>query len=267
MAYVPSRVIALLKLFSAERPNWTAEEMAQAIGVSTSTAYRYITELAGEGFLDAGGRGGYALGPAFIQYDAIMRRSDQLIAVATPLMQEIIAQIDPRIDVVLSRLFKNGVLCIHQENGSGPHPPTTYARGAEMPIFRGATSKVILANLSDRALKRLYLENEREIHAASPDMDWKAFRSALKRIRKDGYCITLSEVASGRIGIAAPIFRGDEVIASMSVVLEQDVYETIKDRMDLPHAVVSCASAICHGLTNQMPQAWSGDSLPVTAGG
>jgi len=251
MGYVPSRVIAILRLFASEQSVWTAEEIAQAIGVSASTAYRYITELGADGFLDPAGRGGYSLGPAFIQYDALMRKSDRLIAIAAPLMQNIISQIDPRIDVVLSRLFKNGVLCIHQENGSGPHPPTTYARGAAMPIFRGATSKVILANLSDRALKRLYLENEREIHAALPDTDWKSLRGDLRRIRKDGYCITDSEVAVGRVGVAGPIFRGDEVIASMSVVFERDVYDYLKQHMNLPGKVMSCTSAICEALATE----------------
>lgn len=250
MAYVPSRVIAILRLFTADRPVWTAEEMAMAVGVSTSTVYRYITELAADGFLDQEGRGGYALGPAFIQYDQLMRKNDRLIAVATPLMQALIEELDPRIDVVLSRLFRNCVLCIHQENGVGPHPPTTYARGAAMPIFRGATSKVILANLTDRALKRLYLENEREIHASLPDTNWKSFRADLRAIRKDGYCITQSEVAPGRIGVAAPIFRNDEVIASLSVVLEEDVFKSLGRGDQVSATVVDFAKRICNETSN-----------------
>lgn len=250
MAYVPSRVIGILRLFATGRAVWTADEMAQALGVSASTAYRYINELASEGFLDPAGRGGYALGPAFIQYDQIMRQNDRLISVAMPHMQAVIREVDPRVDVVLSRLFKNCVLCIHQENGPAPHPPTSYARGAVMPIFRGATSKVILANLADRALKRLYLEKEREIRSVGPDTDWKSFRAELREIRKRGHCVTEAEVAEGRTGIAAPIFRNGEIIASISIVLQHGVYAEVTRNLDLSERLKSCARLICHEVTD-----------------
>ena len=52
-----------------------------------------------------------------------------------------------------------------QENEHPPiqHLPASYERGMEMPIFLGATSKVILAHLPDRILKKTYLNHESTI--------------------------------------------------------------------------------------------------------
>lgn len=244
MAATSNRTLAILQLFSEERPVLTAEDVANAVETSVSTAYRYIKELCAVGFLDSVSRGEFALGPAFIQYDYLMRRSDALIQHAAPLMKKLIEETDPRSDVVLSRLFNNCVLCIHQENGPEPHTPTRYVRGVAMPLFVGATSKVILAHLPDRSLKRLYLENENDIRKRFPDQTWKEFKQDLRAIRKDGYSFTTSEVSEGQTGLAAPVFRDNTVIASVSIVMAKTIFDEIGTRMSVEDAVKSCARAI-----------------------
>ena len=39
------RLLAVLQLFTPERPEWTVETAANEIGVSVSTAYRYFRSL------------------------------------------------------------------------------------------------------------------------------------------------------------------------------------------------------------------------------
>ena len=52
MAEITSRVLRLLQLFSPARPLWTVEQVAAALDVSTSSAYRYVQDLLATGFLD-----------------------------------------------------------------------------------------------------------------------------------------------------------------------------------------------------------------------
>ncbi len=249
---VPSRVLAILDLYVSGKAEWTVEEMAEAIGVSTSTAYRYTKELCAAGFLDPISRSKYALGPAFIQYDYLLRADDPLIRHATPIMQDMIARTDPRIDIVLSRLFNNCVLCIHQENGPMPHPPTSYARGVAMPLFVGATSKVILAHMPDRALRRLYLEMEDLIKKTLPAQTWSGLKEELKHIRKQGFCLTTSEVTKSRVGIAAPVFREGAIVASLSIVMEITVFEELSDTHNVSEIIRQAASQISKGLSQDL---------------
>jgi len=246
----PSRVIAILQLYLGDRRVWTAEAMGRALNVSTSTAYRYVKELCAAGFLDPVTGAGYALGPAIIQYDHLLRTADTLIQHAIPGMRKLIALSDPRVDVILCRRFKDRVLCVHQENGPEPHPPTSYARGVAMPLFLGATSKVILANLPDRGLKRLYLDNEEQIRASGSVRTWKEFKEELKKVRRTGYCLTVSEVARDRAGLAAPIFRDDQVIASISIVMQNHVFEEIRKSADIIPEVLGVAREISESLND-----------------
>ena len=59
-------------------------------------------------------------------------------------------------------------MCVHQVIGRGPQEPVSYERGRLMPLFRGATSKIILAHLPARTLKSLFEQNGGEIAAGEP---------------------------------------------------------------------------------------------------
>jgi DNA-binding IclR family transcriptional regulator len=52
---------------------------------------------------------------------------------------------------------------VHEITGAQPRGTTSYERGVAMPMFLGATSKVILANRPDRTLKSAYLANDEAI--------------------------------------------------------------------------------------------------------
>jgi DNA-binding IclR family transcriptional regulator len=191
--------------------------MARALGASTSTTYRYVRSLVQFGFLDPTPGSGYGLGPAFIRYDRISRQNDALIRFASSSMRNLLSETTQSATVLLCRRFKECVMCVHEEHGDKPHTKTSYERGVAMPMFLGATSKVILAHLPERNLKSIYLSNEREIKRVGVE-DWASFKEQMKGIKRAGFTITDSEVAAGRVGIAAPIFRESLVIAGLSLV-------------------------------------------------
>jgi DNA-binding IclR family transcriptional regulator len=218
----PNRLISILQLFDNGHAVRTVEQIAKALRLSTSTCYRNVRELVQAGFLDPVTGKGYALGPAFIRYDRLLRQSDPLVRIAEPLMTELLDATSHNATVILCRRFRECVMCVHEVQGNKPHAPTSYERGIAMPMFFGATSKIILAHLSDRALKSIYLKNERDIRRVSKIRSWHDFRAQLKEIRTAGYALTDSEVAKGRVGIAAPIVRNDQVIASISLVIARE---------------------------------------------
>ena len=91
-----------------------------------------------------------------------------------------------------------------------------------MPLFRGATSKVILACLPERRLTRLFVEHQVEIRKAGLGRTREEFLAALKSIRRQGYSITHAEVDTGVVGVAVPVFGGERaVIGSLSFVFSE----------------------------------------------
>ena len=248
----PDRLLAILQLFEDGRPVWTVEDIGVAVGTSISTTYRHVRSLVQAGFLDPATGAGYALGPGFIRYDRILRQHDQLIQFAEPVMKTLLARTSRHATVILCRRFKDCVMCVHEIQGDKSKQTTSYERGVAMPMFLGATSKVILANLPDRTLKSVYLANEQTIHRVLRAKDWKAFKEQFRNIRHEGYALTDSEVSKGRIGLAAPISRDGQVIAGISLVAIPSNTDRKKISSYIP-SVVSAAATISASPSHELP--------------
>lgn len=214
------RILSIPSLFTEQRPIWTVEEMAQALGLPISTAYRYFQSLLRFGFLDEAPGQGYCLGPAFIEFDRAIRLSDPVARLAKPIMADLAPRMPPGTQIILCRAYRKKIMCIDQLAVLPLDSAINYERGRPMPFPRGATSKVILAHLSWRRQKREFEDNTDTMKQAGLGKDWNAFRSSLRDIRKQGYCISRGEVETGRMGIAAPIFGAQgKVPHSLSAVV------------------------------------------------
>ncbi|RQM44085.1 IclR family transcriptional regulator [Paraburkholderia bannensis] len=214
------RAFGVLKLFTLQRPTWTADEIGAAMCVSPATAYRFIGTLEDAGLIASMRKGIYALGSAIIQLDRQIQLTDPLLSPAAPVMDDLRKYGPDGSAVLLCRSFGESVLCMRQIFTAGPHPPVSYERGRPMPLFAGATSKVILANQPARWLRALYEAHASDAAAAALGAAFGEFRATLAAIRKAGYAITKAEIDAGCIGIAAPILDEDKrAIGSLSYVV------------------------------------------------
>lgn len=217
------RLLSLLQLYTLQEPHWTVEEAAREIGVSVSTAYRYFRNLCKVGLLDSFDGGEYILGPAIIEYDRLIRNTDPLIKVGQPVMRRLIARSGGAGIALLCRIYRNRVMCVHQEDNLATGDAVSFERGRPISMFRGASAKIILANLSSRSVRALFSKFPKEIAEAGFGTDWEAVKGNLRRIRKAGVCVTYGEVDANRVGIAAPVVGLDQnVVGSVSLVMQRN---------------------------------------------
>jgi len=221
------RFVEILRLFNEGKPDWTIQEMADAAGVPASTVYRTVRELVGQGFLDPSIEAHYRLGAAFIEFDRRLRLCDPLIREGEPVLRDVLDAAPIPHVVVLARLYRDQVICVADGRTPGVDIATSYERGRPMPLLRGATSKVILAQLPRAKLSRI-LKNEDGIGAALDDI-----AAELAVIRRQGYAITRGEVDHGLVGISVPLSCPEAAInASMSVIVRAaDSSEAIERRL------------------------------------
>jgi DNA-binding IclR family transcriptional regulator len=180
------RLLSVLRLYTIHNAEWTVDDIPRQIGVSISTAYRYVRSLCKSGLLEPFD-GAYILGPAIIEYDRQIRMKDPMIRVGQPGMQRLIARSGGTGVALLCQIYRDRVMCIHQEVQSSSINIVSHEHGRPMPMFRGASSKVIFANLPWRAAR------------------W-FFRKFPKRSRKPGWA---------RIGIrSSPVFGESGGLAS-----------------------------------------------------
>ncbi|MBM6443861.1 IclR family transcriptional regulator [Pseudomonas mohnii] len=210
------RMLRVLDIFTEEAPIWAVDDMGAVLGYTRSTVYRYVRELADADLLFQVEAGRYTLGARIITWDRQLRVSDPLVRAAKQLEPQLPRWSEHQVWLVC-RLFKNQVVCIHQSGALTDE--VSYARGTPRPLFMGATSKAILANLGTRQHSQLFLENPELIRHSNLGQTWDDFRRSLQRIRRKGFVISAEEVDVGVFGLAAPIFDGDgKVVGSISCV-------------------------------------------------
>jgi DNA-binding IclR family transcriptional regulator len=202
-----------------ERPEWTVEKAAEELGLAVSTTYRYFRSLSHAGLLAALIPGRYVLGPAITQYDRQMRFLDPLVTTAQPIMKRLAAMAPPHAVVLLCRLYRDHVMCVHQESAGQVDFAISYERGRPMSLFRGASSKVILANMSSRTAKALQGRYSLDMRQAGLGATWDQVKTRLRDLRAAGSAVTHSELDVGMAGIAVPLFDPQrDVVGSISFV-------------------------------------------------
>lgn len=213
------RMLAVLSLFTIDRSEWTVEVAAEELGVSATTAYRYFKRLTNAGLLSPVSRASYVLGPAIVQMDRQIQICDPMLRAARAVMSDLVQYAPDGSVLLLCRLFHDRVMCVHQVAGRGLLEPISYERGRLIPLFRGATSKIILAHLPPRTLKSLFMQNAVAISDAGLGNSWDEFRQRLVTLRRAGAAVARGELDPGRVGIAAPIFERQAILGSLSFVL------------------------------------------------
>lgn len=214
------RALSILRLFTEETPEWTVEAAARELGASQSTAYQYFRSLVDAGLLSTYRTGLYVIGPAIIELDRQTRHRDPLIRAAQKEMDKLSASLSDDDDVVLlCRLYKLTVMCVDQRAPVVPRHAVSYERGRPMPLDRGAASKVILAHLPPRVVRR-YFDQQ---HPEAAEEAWVLFRHSLRAIRRAGVSVTHGELDAGRVGISAPVFGSEgDVVGSIGLVLSEE---------------------------------------------
>lgn len=223
------KLLAALGLFTIDRSVWTVPEAARQLGVSTSTAYRYVRSLTAVGLLSPVSRASYVLGPAIMKLDRQLQITDPILNAARSVMLEMIERAPGGSVVLLCRLFHDGLICVDQVVGRGPQPTITHERGRPSSLLVGATGKIMLAHLPPRTVKRIILSHQAELATAGLGADLTAVRRSLSALRRAGYAESRREMDDGRVAVSAPLFDADgKVVAGLSLsLLEERVDETL----------------------------------------
>lgn len=214
----PARVLAILELFTHERPIWHPDAINEQLGYTRATGYRYVKELVDAGLLQKLSAGRYALGAKIVELDYHLRHSDPVLLAAAPVMDALAAQTG--LDAVLTTMFgQDQLVDTHRASLTGSSLQLRYGRGRPRPLFKGAAPKVILASLPRAAQQRIHDAHAAAAAAAGLGDSWKAFRDYLQGIRAQGYYASFGELDDGVGAVAVPLSHADsDVTASLALV-------------------------------------------------
>lgn len=240
MANSLEKALSILDLVSEDKPTCTPEEVAEALGVSRTSSYRYLKVLSDAGLLAGRMGGDYGLGSRVLELDRTMRLTDPLFLRAQDVMSELSVRFGE--NLLLNSYYGRTMICVAQfwVNVQA----TNYSRGQRLSLYRGAASKAILAHFPAHRLRVMYRRDSAEIESSGMGVTWDQFRRYLRQIRDAGSVSSDSEVDPGVTGIAAPIFDGDDgpVLGSLAWAVPSSRVEG--KRAELTAEVIAAAKAI-----------------------
>jgi DNA-binding IclR family transcriptional regulator len=213
-------VLQVLRLFTEERRQLKVADVARLLDVSSATAYRYVLDLADAGLIESPSAGLYVLGPAIVELDRQIRVHDPLIAAATDVMQSLSDRTGGT--AILSRLHGRRVVCVHQVTGRHGPATVSYERGRSMPLYRGATSKIILAHLSRDTIQDIAETDPAGLKAAGLPTEPAKLLALLETLRAQPVYTTAGEVDAEARGWAAAIHHGKKLLGSLSLIMARD---------------------------------------------
>jgi IclR family pca regulon transcriptional regulator len=208
------RGIAVLQVFSHERPALTLSEVARLTGITRATARRILLTLEKLGHVRSDGRL-FSLTPRVLTLGWAYLSSLNLWDVAQPLMEDLVEQtgestsaatLDLPDIVYVARVPTRRIMTI------------ALGVGTRLPAHATSMGRVLLAALPDDELDRFLADARLEQHTKRTVTDRDRLRAVLGQVRKHGWALVDQELEMGLRSIAAPIRRPDgTTVAAMNV--------------------------------------------------
>jgi DNA-binding IclR family transcriptional regulator len=202
------RALDILGLLTVDRPAISIREIIDATGLAKTTVLRMVSTLEQSGLLWATPRG-YMAGPGLWRWAHLAQRSWELPPDTQRVMRDLAARRRETVNVYVARDIYR--VCIAQQEGPQPLRHVVHV-GDELPMWAGASAKVLLRDASAGLLER--------IARGSPygAGHVKRLREWIDQAAVQGYAASHGEREDGLSAVAAPIVgRSGSVIAALGL--------------------------------------------------
>jgi IclR family transcriptional regulator, pca regulon regulatory protein len=216
------RGLAILGVFTPDRPALGIAELAQRLGLTRSTTHRYVATLARLGYLsqDESTRK-YRLGIRVLDLGFAVLGSLELREIAAPYLQRLTVTTGHTSNLAI-RDDTDVVLIdrIRGRPGRYHHLEFTLHVGSRIPSYCSATGKVLLAFLPLSDLDELLDRIEFLPRGPRTVATRAALTAELGQVRRTGIAVNDEELESGLRSIAVPIrSRSGTVVAAINLAI------------------------------------------------
>jgi IclR family transcriptional regulator, pca regulon regulatory protein len=207
------RGIAVIQVFSRERPALTLSEVARLTGITRATARRILLTLEDLGHVRSDGRL-FSLTPRVLTLGWAYLSSLNLWETAQPLMEELTKQTNESCsaatldlpDVVyVARVPTSRIMTI------------ALGIGTRLPAHCTSMGRVLLAALPDAELEDFLATARLEGYTDRTITDAERLRRTIHSVRDQGWALVDQELEIGLRSIAAPLHVDGRTIAAINV--------------------------------------------------
>lgn len=202
------RALDILSLLTEERPLLTIKDAVAATGLAKTTVIRLIQTLEQIGLLWATSTG-YMAGPGLWRWAHLARSSWELPPETQRMMRDLAARDRETVNVYVARDIVR--VCIAQQESPQPLRHVVHI-GDELPLWAGASAKVLLRNATAGQLGRIARSSPYGEGHVRRLQEW------IDEAAERGYAVSHGEREEGLTAVAVPIVgRSGTVVAALSL--------------------------------------------------
>lgn len=196
-----ARGLAVIESFSADRPEMTLSQVADATGTTPATARRSLLTLQELGFVRCVDRR-FSLTARVLALGGSFLDSTNLRSFVQPVLADLVDEVGHTCAVTV--LEGNDVVYIAYATGDGP----SFARhhvGARLPAHATSTGHVHLAALDDNERAAFLARAPFARYTTNTPVDAGELAAILVEVRAAGHAIVVDTVEYGAAAVAVPI--------------------------------------------------------------
>lgn len=229
-----NKTLDILCLFDEINNGLSAREISHSLTIPLSSTYKYLDVLLKRQFLRKDPHTKkYQLGPMVDKLGSNFIPETGFIDVAVRHMQSLTHRSD---ETVFLSVIKGREALIIERIEPSKRVKLSIERGATIPLYAGAAQKVLLAYQKDQFIDNLIKTTNLQKMTANTIVDPDILKEELKRIKKQGFASSDSEVHSWTIAVAAPIFNLHRmVVAGLGIAIpkEPDGNKNLRELTDM----------------------------------
>ena len=238
-----SRGLALLQLFTREKPEQKLTEIAEGLGLSRSATYRLVYTLETDNFLrrDPVTRR-YRLAAKVLSLGFEFLNSEPLTDIAQPHLR----RLSDLARSVAHLVIRDGSEVVYVARVAPPVALVTNLQiGARLPAHLTATGRILLAFLPEEELRSVYQRIKSDSESTQKPPSFEALKTAAKADRDRGYVFNRSTFDPSVFSLACAVCdRAGDAVAAVNVVAPLSTIENLGGEAKLFQEVRAAADAI-----------------------
>jgi IclR family pca regulon transcriptional regulator len=241
------RGLAILAAFRSGRPLLGVSELGREVGLSRSTAHRYVATLAALGYLqqDAASKK-YALGPRVLDLGFSAINSMELREVAAPHLRRLSDETGYTVNMaILDGLDIVYVDRCRSSRAGQREIDLNLHVGSRLPAYCTSLGKVLLAFLPPDDIEERLGQIEFTRRGPNTLTSRTALAQELKRVREAGFAVNNEELAYGLRSIAAPVISHEHVaVAAINLAVHSSMVSSTDLGRNLSPVLLRAAADI-----------------------
>ena len=235
--------LEILLLYDTMTPFFTVAEISRRLVYSQSKTYRLVRTLVKYGLVQEDkGTARYCLGLNALQLGLLAQQQFNITVIARPFMKEL--SIVTKETVLLTAVNGTKGIVLERVESEEPIRYSLFQPGTSIPLHCGASSKILMAYLSEEDWNRIIAEEGLKRYTSNTITKVKELKTHLMEIRKKGYAFSDQEVDRDVRAVAAPILNSKgSLVAGLSIA--GPAYRISKNRVrSLSKMVVEYAQKV-----------------------